>query len=191
MNRKELDYVVDLVKRHEREIEAHRNLACSTSKLLDAVREKAEAEANELKAEVRDVRGWCEELEADAAQLRPKVKRLNDALTEKEQTIIARDAAVSAMAEECERLNAELAEAREQPVGLVWHRAVNADGSPNLPGPEVRFIVTTDTAGTCITGWSTFDDGSPTWFKAANKLYPGIDWWAEVNLPDGIGGGAA
>ena len=99
MTKEELDYVVELVNRYEREIIS-----------ISEADKKDNAEVVALKAEVRDVRGWCAELEDDGAKLRDKVVRLNEALAEKERAIIARDAAVAAMSGEIARLNDELAE---------------------------------------------------------------------------------
>jgi len=175
MTKEELDYVVGMAERYGRDLAETRRYADNIEKLASETRKEDEAE-------VRDVRGWCKELEDDGAKLRDKVVRLNEALAEKERTIIARDAAISAM-------TVQVSDAR--PAGLVWHRAENADGTPNLPGAEVQDIVTTSLAKIHIDKWSRLDDGRPGWVGKDGRFYNNAAWWAEVNMPSETDDGGA
>lgn len=86
-----------------------------------------------------------------------------------------------------QREHEELRKSKAQ--GLVWHRAKNADGTPNLPGADVRDLLThTVNGGMCA--WGSFG-GAQSWIDATTGEFYStatLDWWAEANLPDGIGG---
>jgi hypothetical protein len=180
MTKEELEFVVAMAERHGREVEAVRQ----DSRNVETVAAAAREELNETELEV-------ERLADNVDRLSNKVMRLNEALAQKERAIIARDAAVTAMAGECERLTDELAEANARPAGLVWHRAKNADGTPNLPGPDVVHIATIGIHVGYMSAWSRFN-GEPSWVGPDGAGWATcIEWWAEVNMPAEMNDGGA
>lgn len=187
MTKEEFEFVVKMVERHGNLLTAANAAMANAEKSMRGGVETIDRLASERDEAQCDV----ERLNEKVKWLNEKVERLNDALTEKERTIIARDAAVAAMAGECERLTDDLAEANARPAGLVWNRAANADGTPNLPGSDVVHIATIGIHVGYMSAWSRFD-GEPSWVGPDGAGWaPCIEWWAEVNLPDGLDDGGA
>ena len=163
MTKEELEFVVAMAEQYSRTDEAVRQNSRNVATVAAEMRTRTDAEVAALKAEVDREVGARIEGAGRAHRFEDKVLRLTD----------------------------ELAKAKARPVGLVWHRAKSADGSPNLPGPDAWTIVTTSGTMVGVAVWGRFDNGDPAWVDEKGKFYSGIDWWAAVHKPSETDDGGA
>ena len=170
MTKEELEFVVAMAEQYSRTDEAVRQNSRNVATVAAEMRTRTDAEVATLKAEI--------------ATLTAEYEAMGEVLGNANSIIAARMTAL-------DRLTNELAKEKARPVGLVWHRAKNADGSPNLPGADAWTIVTTSGTMVGVAVWGRFDNGDPAWVDEKGKFYSGIDWWAAVHKPSETDDGGA